>query len=132
MKLHYKVLLAFVILVGVMIWNMSKQEGVNDLSGDFNKVTMFRNENNTGPIQRVYIVTTSDTLWTEMRTYGDFMLHTKLGNTKVYFFSEGSPVPKRANSGGENFDSQFNTYCLAKYEKNASGLVTFNKFPFLK
>ena len=129
MKLNYKILLVFVLVIGLMVWNTMTQEGINDLKGDFEEIAAYRNENNTGPILRVYAVTVKDTLWSQMQQYGDYMLHSKLGNTKVYFFPKGVPVPKELNPGRISFPAEFNEYCLAKYEKNASGLVNFNKYP---
>lgn len=119
-------LIAFVCL---MIWDSLSQPGVSDLKGDFKEVAMYRNENNTGPIQRIYAVTVSDTLWSEMQQYGDFMPYTKLGNTKVYFFKTGFPTPQKLTLQNPHFAQEFNSACLGLYEKNASGLVHFSKYP---
>ena len=128
MKLNQKLFLVVVIIVGLIIWNANSQDGVNDLDGGFEEVTMYRNENNTGPIHRVYIVSVSDLKNAEMRAYGDFMLHTKFGNTKVYFFSKGDPIPIEVQGGDLNFSAEYNDYVQAKYEKNTSGLVSFERY----
>ncbi len=129
MKLNDKILLAAVLVLGIVMWNSFSQDGVGDLRGGFEEVASYRNENNTGPIQRVYIVSVEDTLWSEMRQYGDYMLHSKLGNTKVYFFHKDAEIPTTAVRGDVNFSTAFNENCLAKYEKNASGLVRFDRYP---
>ena len=103
---------------------------LNELDGDFKEVAMYRNENNTGPIVRIYAVTLADTRWTEMKKYGDLMPHTKYGNTKVYFFLNNSPVPKELIPGKDNFSPGFKKYCLAVYEKDAMSVVSFRKHPF--
>jgi hypothetical protein len=129
MKPKYLALGALALLLGWFVFDSLSQPGVGDLPGNFQEVATYRNENNTGPIVRVYAVTVGDTLWHTMRQYGDFMPHTKYGNTKVYFFRRGQPVPKAVQPGAVNFDAEFNPYCLAKYEKEVMGNVTFQRYP---
>jgi hypothetical protein len=128
-KPKYLVLGALALLLGWFVFDSLSQPGVGDLKGDFEQAATYRNENNTGPIVRVYAVTVADTLWREMRQYGDFMPHTKYGNTKVYFFRQGQPVPKTLQLGAVNFDAEFDKYCLAKYEKEVMGNVSFARYP---
>ncbi|AKQ46586.1 hypothetical protein TH63_14640 [Rufibacter radiotolerans] len=121
------------VLAAFVIWFVKDaftQPGVNKLSGDFTEVALYRNENNTGPIKRIYAVTTADTLWNQMQQYGDFMPHTKYGTTTVYFFLKGKPVPEKVYPGEQNFDVQFQEQCIARYEKDAMGQVSLVKRPF--
>ena len=126
-------------LVGIVvalfiIWFIAdavNEPGVQDLKGNFAEVAFYRNENNTGPIIRIYAVTLTDTLWPEMEQYGNLMPHTKYGNTKVYFFRKGQPMPEKVYPGEENFPAELQKYCLARYEKDAMGNVSFRKNPFL-
>jgi hypothetical protein len=128
-KPKYLVIAALALLLGWFVFDSLSQPGVGDLPGNFQEIATYRNENNTGPIVRVYAVTVADTLWHTMRQYGDFMPHTKYGNTKVYFFRRGQPVPKAVRPGAVNFDAEFNPYCLARYEKEVLGNVTFQRYP---
>lgn len=107
------------------------QPGVQDLTGDFKEVAFYRNENNTGPITRIYAVTVTDTLWQQMQQYGNYMPHTKYGNTKVYFFFKDKPVPAQLYPGKTNFDAHLKRHCLAQYEKGTMGNISFRKYPFL-
>jgi hypothetical protein len=129
-KRKYIVGLAVAMLVLWILSNAISEPGVKDLRGDFKEVGLYRNENNTGPIVRIYAVTLSDTLWSEMEQYGNFMPHTKYGNTKVYFFREGSPVPPNLSEEPFKTNPDLRKYTLASYEKDAMGNVTFQKFPF--
>ena len=130
MKPKYLALAAMALLLGWFVYDSLSQPGVGDLKGDFQEVAVYRNENNTGPIVRIYAVTVSDTLWHEMRQYADFMPHTKYGNTKVYFFRAGQPAPQAVRPGAVNFEAVFDKNCLAKYEKETMGNVTFQRYPF--
>ena len=129
MKVKYLALGAVVLLLGWFVYDSLSQPGVGDLPGNFQEAAAYRNENNTGPVVRVYAVKVADTLWREMRQYGDFMPYTKYGNTKVYFFRQGQPVPQAVQPGEVNFSPEFDKYCLAKYEKELMGNVSFQRFP---
>ena len=119
------------LLLTWFIADAMNQPGVQDLKGEFQEVASYRNENNTGPIIRIYAVTVADTSWQEMKQYGNFMPHTKYGNTTVYFFRQGSPAPNQLRPGQENFNPELNPHCLAKYQKDVMGNVSFKRFPFL-
>lgn len=123
-------MIALVLLVVGIIYSSLSQPGINDLTGNFQEVATYRNENNTGPVQRVYAVTVSDTLWSEMETYGNFMPYSKLGNTTVYFFNESQPFPTKLVPGDRNFPPDFNAYCLARYEKSSMGDIRLTRYPF--
>ena len=120
------------LLVGWMLKGTFSQPGIDDLKSNFKEITHYRNENNTGPVQYVYIVTLQDTMYTEMETFGNFQPHHKGGNTKVYYFLENKPYPSVAFAGTVNFDSKFNSDCVALYEKSAMGNTSLTKNPFIK
>lgn len=126
-KLYYLIALTVIGLVCYIVWDSLTQPGIGDLKGSYEEVAFYRNENNTGPIVRIYAVTVGDTLWDEMEKYGAFMPHSKYGNTKVYFFQE-SNYPQQVFPGEENFDAQYRDECLAIYEKDAMGKVSFRVF----
>jgi len=130
MKLKYLLTAAAAVLIIWFIYDASSQPGVDDLKGNFKEVAMYRNENNTGPIVRIYAVTVADTLWNEMQKYGNYMPHTKYGNTKVYFFPADKPAPAEIYPGDANFDARFQENALARYEKDAMGQIAFVKYPF--
>lgn len=117
-------------LIGWMLKDTFTQSGIEDLKGGFKEVASYRNDNNTGPIQRIYAVIVKDTTHAQLQAYGDLMPHTKYGNTKIYYFLEGKKVPSNLSPGDINFDSQFNENCFALYEKSAMGNVGLVKWPF--
>ena len=124
-KLFYFIALLVIGLTLYIVWDSLTQPGIGDLKGSYEEVAFYRNENNTGPIIRIYAVTVSDTLWTEMEKYGAFMPHSKYGNTKVYFFHKQHDYPLEVVPGDENFDPQYMDDCLAIYEKDAMGKESF-------
>ena len=130
MKLKHLLIALSAVLIIWFIYDSFSQPSVDDLKGDFKEVAMYRNENNTGPIVRIYAVTVADTLWGEMQAYGDYMPHTKYGNTKVYFFLQGKPAPTEVFPGEENFDPQYRPQTVAIYEKDAMSQASFRKKPY--
>ena len=106
------------------------QSGIDDLKGGFQEKATYRNENNTGPVQRIYAVTVKDTTGAQLIDYGNLMPHTKYGNTKVYFFLAGADVPTALVPGDINFDAKYNPSCFALYEKSAMGNVGLIRNPF--
>lgn len=127
-KPMFKVAVAVIVIA--TLWNAFSQPGLDDFNSTFTEVYLSRNENNTGPVDRVYIITSSDSIFSEMELYGKLMPYSKQGTTKVYFFDANKPYPKTAKRGKVNFDSQFDEYCLARYSKNSYGATTFSVFPF--
>ena len=122
--------LLVIALVGLMLKDTFTQSGIEDLKGGFKEISSYRNENNTGPVQRVYVVTVKDTADAQLQDYGNLMPHTKYGNTKVYYFFEGKEAPTTLSPGQVNFDARFNQNCFALYEKSAMGNVGLLKWPF--
>ena len=120
------------LVAGLIFYILSSsltQPGVQDLKGGFDQVAFYRNENNTGPIVRIYAVTVADTVWEEMKKYGQLMPHSKYGTTKVYFFlKNGHPVPDEVFPGERNFAQKYDKTCLAKYEMNSMGRRSFIKY----
>lgn len=113
-----------------MVKDTFNQPGIEEMKAGFKEIVKYRNANNTGPVQRIYVVTVKDSVWKEMENYGNLMPHTKYGNTKVYFFMESANVPQTLQPGEVNVDPQFNKSCIALYEKSAMSQVVFNKYPF--
>lgn len=129
-SLVYFLVAGILVLIFFMVKAVFDQPGIEDMKAGFKEIAKYRNANNTGPVQRIYIVTVKDSLWKEMEDYGNLMPHTKYGNTKVYFFMENSNVPKTLEPGEVNFNPQYNKSCIALFEKSAMSQVAFNKYPF--
>ncbi|WP_316830186.1 hypothetical protein [Pedobacter aquatilis] len=125
----YTLTIGILVLVGFIVKGTFNQPGIDEMKAGFKEIAKFRNANNTGPVQRIYIVTVKDSVWKEMEDYGNLMPHTKYGNTKVYYFMANSNVPTAIQPGEVNFDPSFNKFCIALYEKSAMSQVAFNKNP---
>lgn len=131
MKIPVKyIFIVIALVIAIVLWDSLSQPGIADLPGEFTEVAMYRNENNTGPVRRIYAVTVNDTLWDAMEAYGNYMPYSKLGTTTVYFFKSSGPFPTKLQPGSVSFSPEFNANCLGKYEKGSMGSVLLEKYPF--
>lgn len=122
-----------ILVAAIMVWivvDTVSQPGEEGLMQRYEETGFYRNENNTGPVIRVYAVYASDTLWADMQAFGDLKPHTKYGNTTVFFFADKKEAPEMLQGTEPYFDQAKQAFCLAKYEKTAMGEVRFTKFPF--
>ncbi len=117
-----------VMLIFIMVWSSISEPGKNDLDTQFQEEFFVRNENNTGPVQRRYLVTVSDTIWNDLERFGNLMPYTKLGSTEVFFFRTGSNHPTKLNLKGEPFPKKYESALLAVYLKNTMGKVSLKKY----
>lgn len=130
MKAKYLFGLVIGALLAWFVVDALSQASPQDLPGEFREVAFYRNENNTGPIVRLYAVTVGDTArWQEMEQYGALMPHSKYGTTKVFFFAKNGPVPTQLQMRQPHFAPALNRYCLASYEKDQLSRVSFSKRP---
>ncbi len=131
-KKKSNVIIALIALV-LLVWlgmDLFKQGNPKNLPGGFTEVATYRNENNVGPVQLIYIVTVADTAVAKYEAFGEMMPHFKYGNTKVYFFPENRPFPKDLSPGDVNFSATFNPDCVARFEKFAMGNSRLLYHPF--
>lgn len=126
-------LIIIIIVLVIAVWLLKDtftQSGIKDLKGGFTEIATYRNQNNTGPVQRIYAVTVKDTVGAELVEYGNLMPHNKYGNTKVYYFLAGTVNPTSLMPGDVNFDAKYNSSCFALYEKSAMGNYGLVSNPF--
>ncbi len=124
------IILAVLVIIAVMIWNVVNEPGIKDLTGNFKEVAFIRNEQNTGPVIRIYAVTVKGEPWAEMQQYGNYMPHTKYGTTRIYFFPEGKPYPSNLSLEDSNISKGMEENCLAIYEKDGMSQVKLQKHPY--
>tara|TARA_R110002124_G_scaffold282233_1_gene457236 strand:+ start:437 stop:835 length:399 start_codon:yes stop_codon:yes gene_type:complete len=118
------ILLLFIgILAAYIIFDSTSQPNIADLKGGFKEIALYRNANNTGPIIRIYAVSSQNPSEAEVQAYGDLMPYTKYGETTVYFFNENGPLPTELTAGSQNFADSIKSNCFAVYKKDANGQV---------
>jgi len=129
-KYKVYILLISVLIVIAIIWNTITEPGIKDLKSNFKEVAYIRNEQNTGPVIRIYAVSLETENWEEMEQYGNYMPHTKYGTTRVYFFLNNSEIPEELNLGEANIAERYEKNCIAIYEKDGMSQRSIRKYPF--
>ncbi|MBC7759789.1 MAG: hypothetical protein H7069_13100 [Phormidesmis sp. FL-bin-119] len=120
------------LIISIMIWNVLNEPGIKDLKGNFKEVAYIRNEQNTGPVIRIYAVTVEGEPWKEMEQYGNYMPHNKYGNTRIFFFPANKSHPSKLVLGDENIPETMKENCLAIYEKDGMSQVNLRHYPYAK
>ena len=131
-KYKVYILAISVLIIIAIIWNTLSEPGIKDLKSDFKEIAFIRNEQNTGPIIRIYAVSMKAENWEEMERYGNYMPHTKYGTTNIYFFLNNSEVPENLNFGAINISEHYQKNCIAIYEKDGMSQRSIRRYPFNK
>lgn len=118
------------LIVIAIIWNALSTPGIKDLKGNLREAAFIRNEQNTGPIVRIYAVNIDELNWESMEQYGNYMPHNKYGTTRIYFFLSENPFSGKLNIAGENIERIVQKHCIALYEKNGMSQTSLIKYPF--
>ncbi|MCE7054357.1 hypothetical protein LZF95_06700 [Algoriphagus sp. AGSA1] len=125
-KLIFYILAGVVIALVILIARESFfQPGMERFDGKFEELGHYRNENNTGPVVRVYAIKALDTSKEWMREYGDAMPHTKYGRTVLFFFNEEIGQEVKLSPTDPYFPEDMRPYVIATYQKSPMGDVSF-------
>ena len=124
------ILIISVIIIIAIVWNTITEPGIKDLKSDFKELAFIRNEQNTGPVIRIYAVSLNSENWEEMEQYGNYMPHTKYGTTRIYFFLNKGAFPNELKFGEINIAEQYRENCIAIYEKDGMSQSSIRRYPF--
>ena len=116
------------IVAGLVVYitlDSLSQPGLERFEGKFKELSTYRNENNTGPVVRVYAVKALDSSKELMREYGDAMPHTKYGRTVVFFFKDEIDQEIKLSPNDPYFSKGMQPYVIATYQKSPMGDVSF-------
>ncbi len=124
------ILMISVIVIGLIFYSLFESENINSLGGNFKELAFERNENNTGPIQRIYAYSIEDTLWSEMQKHADLLPHTKYGTTEVYYFLDNKISELQLKLSLKGINQEAKSKCIAHAIKNGQSRLMFKKNPF--
>lgn len=95
--------------------------GVQAFEGKYEEMDFYRNENNTGPVLRVYAIRALDLDDAWMREFAEAQPHTKYGRTLVFFFSPELEEKIKLSPQEPFFPDELRPYLLARFEKTPMG-----------
>ena len=127
-KFIFYIIAGAVIALVIMIAKESFfQPGMERFDGKYKELGNYRNENNTGPVVRIYAVKALDRSKDWMREYGDAMPHTKYGRTVVFFFNGEIDQEIDLSPTDPYFVQGMQPYVIATYQKSPMGEVSFTE-----
>lgn len=119
-RIVYGVVISVIIIL--VVWDVLRNPGPEDLQGDFTEIAFVRNEQNKGGIVRIYAFYVGDTVGADYQGCGDLLPHNDYGSmTKVYFFKKGQPVPESLRLEPPHFDT-LRYRPVALYTKGEDGV----------
>jgi hypothetical protein len=124
--IFYLIGFVVVILLIQIIRSSFSNPGVQAFDGKYEELGFYRNENNTGPVVRVYAIRVLDAEKDWMREFADAQPHTKYGRTLVFFFSPELKEKVELSPQEPFFPAELQPYLLARYEKTPMGEGRFS------
>lgn len=103
------------------------QPGMERFAGKYQELGKYRNENNTGPVVRIFAVKALDPSENWMKEYGEAQPHTKYGKTIVFFFSGDIDQEILLSPKEPYIHQNLEPYVLYTFEKTPMGEVRFTK-----
>lgn len=97
------------------------EQGIAAYQDQFEEVGYYRNENNTGPVLRIYAYQTQVEDPKVLKSFADLLPHTKYGRTLVFFVNESVKAPVVLSPDSPYFPASLSSSIFAKYEKTPMG-----------
>ncbi|MHA7130239.1 hypothetical protein [Algoriphagus namhaensis] len=110
-------------LLGYITVESLSQPGLERFKGEIEEMDFYRNENNTGPVIRIYAVKYTTFDQSLFEAYGDAMPHTKYGKTIVYFFAADQVDQVKLDPNPPFLSEKWQMQVAATYSKSPMGDV---------
>jgi hypothetical protein len=117
--------IAVLLVVGLIVTESFSEQGIAAYQDQFEEVGYFRNENNTGPVLRIYAYQTQVEDPEVLKSFADLLPHTKYGRTLVFFVNEPVKAPVVLSPESPYFPEILSPSIFAKYEKTPMGEQQF-------
>jgi hypothetical protein len=108
-------------VLGLIVKESFSGKGVADYQDQFEEIGYFRNENNTGPILRVYAFRTKEQDPEVLKSFADLLPHTKYGRTLVFFVGKSWKEQVVLSPESPYFPESLRSHLFATYEKTPMG-----------
>jgi hypothetical protein len=105
----------------VIVKESFSEQGIAAYQDQFEEVGYYRNENNTGPVLRIYAFRTQVEDPAVLKSFADLLPHTKYGRTLVFFVNETVNAPVVLSPKSPYFPAFLSPAIVAKYEKTPMG-----------
>lgn len=111
------------IIIYIIVSDTSLLTNTKEIRGSFSETAFKRNENNSGPVVRLYAVKVDSPLVADFEAYGNSMPHTEHGTTKIFFFDSEQGAPEQISLEPPYYDTS-RYHAIWVFQKNAVGRTT--------
>lgn len=108
-------------MLAIILFDSTLLTNAEKIRGGFTETAFSRNENNSGPVIRLYAVKVDSPAVADYEGYGNSMPHTEHGTTKIFFF-EGE-APEDLQLDAPHYDTA-RYRAIWVFQKNAVGKTT--------
>ena len=115
--LHILLGITVILILGVIVTESFSEQGIAAYQDQFEEVGYYRNENNTGPVLRIYAYQTQVEDIEVLKSFADLLPHTKYGRTLVFFMHKSVKAPVVLSPESPHFPASISPSIFAKYEK---------------
>ncbi|MGM0945998.1 MAG: hypothetical protein ACQEW9_12505 [Bacteroidota bacterium] len=130
MKTNKIIFTGLLTLVIALVFYITKESfsgaGLSRFEGKLEEMDFYRNENNTGPVLRVYSVKVIEKDYELMQEFAKSMPHTKYGRTLVFFFSDELNKKVKVRPNEPYFDSVYEPFLMGSFQKTPMGEERFS------
>jgi hypothetical protein len=123
--LHILLGITVILILGVIVTESFSEQGIAAYQDQFEEVGYYRNENNTGPVLRIYAYQTQVEDIEVLKSFADLLPHTKYGRTLVFFMHKSVKAPVVLSPESPHFPASISPSIFAKYEKTPMGEQQF-------
>ena len=113
--------IAVLLVVGLIVIESFSEQGIAAYQDQFEEIGYYRNENNTGPVLRIYAYQTQVEDSEVLKSFANLLPHTKYGRTLVFFVNEPVKAPVVLSPESPHFPASLSPSIFAKYEKTPMG-----------
>ena len=109
------------IIIAMIVKESFSEQGIAAYQDQFEEVGYYRNENNTGPVLRIYAYRTQVEDPEVLKSFADLLPHTKYGRTLVFFVNESVKATVVLSPESPYFPASLSPSIFAMYEKTPMG-----------
>lgn len=127
-RVIFYIIALFVLVLVIYIGKESFfQPGLDRFEGKYEELGFYRNENNTGPVLRIYAIRVLQDQPEEewMREFAESRPHTKYGKTLVYFFESSVSEKIELKPDPPFFPENLESAVVASFERTPMGEPRF-------
>ena len=122
----FLLVITVVVVLFLIVKESFSNQGMAAYQDQFVELGHYRNENNTGPVLRIYAFRSLTRDPEVLKEFAELLPHTKYGRTLVFFFGEAMTDSVSLSPAPPHISPSLEPQLFAKYEKTPMGEGQFD------